>query len=207
MSGGTSLLFRRKQLKQREQRMRKWAAVTDTNSIYKVEKFVDVGTDKASIIAFLKANDRSFFPPLSKRVKLEKYAEKLMKEAVLLIVKEPAAARLLAMLGFYCNAPQYNSAVITYLAVAPAARGKGIGKTLLRECIRYVRQFPGMQSIETRTWAGNHAAVKMYTSLGFKIVDRSFDRGEKEHSLELRLKLNGIHDGPHDGPTAFVEDQ
>ena len=55
---------------------------------------------------------------------------------------------------------------IRLLAVAPAARGKGIGAALTKECIRRARE-SGVATITLHTLDMMPVAMRMYENLGF----------------------------------------
>lgn len=56
---------------------------------------------------------------------------------------------------------------VRLLAVAPAARGKGIGETLMRECIRRARR-SGATTLALNTTDLMRAAMRLYTRMGFR---------------------------------------
>lgn len=53
------------------------------------------------------------------------------------------------------------------LAVAPSAQGRGIGKRLLLDGLRWVRAL-GTQEVAVNTQKGNDAALSLYRRVGFK---------------------------------------
>jgi predicted N-acetyltransferase YhbS len=55
---------------------------------------------------------------------------------------------------------------VRLLAVAPAARGQGIGATLMRECMQRARQ-SGSEAITLHTTEMMRAAMSMYERMGF----------------------------------------
>jgi len=55
---------------------------------------------------------------------------------------------------------------IRLLAVLPAARGRGIGQALVRECIRRAR-FAGATTITLHTTDAMRVAMRMYERMGF----------------------------------------
>jgi ribosomal protein S18 acetylase RimI-like enzyme len=55
---------------------------------------------------------------------------------------------------------------IRLLAVTPAARGRGVGAALMRECVRRARQ-SGEAVLSLHTTQLMQAAVRMYARLGF----------------------------------------
>ena len=71
-----------------------------------------------------------------------------------------------------------NAAAFRLLAVAPAARGKGVGKLLVNECIKKARTGKLGQIIIHSTMA-MQTAWKMYEQLGFvRSADLDFLQGQ-----------------------------
>lgn len=58
-----------------------------------------------------------------------------------------------------------------YVIVSSSIRGKGYGKTLLLEAIRYAKGKLGAKKITLGVFIENESAVKCYEAVGFKIVD------------------------------------
>jgi len=56
---------------------------------------------------------------------------------------------------------------VRLLAVAPAARGKGIGEALMRECIKRARR-SGATTLALHTTDLMRAAMRLYTRMGFR---------------------------------------
>ena len=52
------------------------------------------------------------------------------------------------------------------LAVAPTARGQGVGRALVEECVRRARQ-AGATALGLHTSASLHAAIRPYERMGF----------------------------------------
>lgn len=63
--------------------------------------------------------------------------------------------------------------------VEPEARGGGVGKALLEELIRRVRETYGLEQIHLAVVSDNGPAKKLYTSLGFEIY------GTEPHALKV----------------------
>ena len=78
---------------------------------------------------------------------------------------------------------------VRLLAVAPEARGAGVGAALLRECIRRARD-AGAREIGLHTSGSMQAAIRMYERFGFvRAPDHDFhpDGGELVTAYRLQL--------------------
>jgi len=75
------------------------------------------------------------------------------------------------------------------LAVAPAARGRGVGRALVEECIRRARSV-GAPEIGLHTSRSMKAAIRLYESIGFeRIPQRDFQPPGGERVNGYRLPL------------------
>lgn len=69
--------------------------------------------------------------------------------------------------------PGENKEVIRlgFVIVDSSIRGKGYGKTLINEAIKYAREKLGAKEINLRVFTNNKSAFECYKSMGFKVVD------------------------------------
>ena len=79
---------------------------------------------------------------------------------------------------------------IRLVAVAPEARGRGIAKALVEECIRRARA-QGAGEVGLHTSRSMRAAMAMYANLGFvRAPDRDFQPPDAELVEGYRLRLD-----------------
>lgn len=85
------------------------------------------------------------------------------------------------------------------LAVAPAARGHGVGRALVEECVRRARQ-AGATALGLHSSASLHAAIRLYERMGFvRAPEDDFQPEGAELVMAYRLPLAGAGDlPPHD---------
>lgn len=113
------------------------------------------------IEAFLRAVDESFPVPLSQKQDLGEYARKLSQFATMCAVEENG--EIVAMVAGYTDR---DPAYIAILATLPRVRGKGLGKTLVREFLEKANQ-SGATYLHLYAVESNTPAMKLYESLGF----------------------------------------
>ena len=92
-----------------------------------------------------------------------------------------------ALLGYAEVRAVLDEGTLERIAVAPAARRRGIGEALLARLIREGRGRLAFLTLEVR--AGNAAAIGLYEKLGFREVGRrrNYYREEGEDALLLTL--------------------
>ena len=79
------------------------------------------------------------------------------------------------IIGFVCLVARSKTvAQVRLLLVEPAARGLGLGRRLVRECVRFARQ-AGYKKIKLWTNEGLLAAKRIYESEGFRLIGRETD--------------------------------
>ncbi len=82
------------------------------------------------------------------------------------------------------NALRPNQMELTYIGVAPTARGRGLGKRLLTAFLEASRA-AGYASVALSVETDNPAAIALYTNGGFHIT-KTFQEGHFErHRMEL----------------------
>jgi GNAT superfamily N-acetyltransferase len=119
------------------------------------------------------------------------------------IVAERAGAIVGSVLLYPPAADAYGGLVaeaswpeVRLLAVAPEARGLGVGAALVRECVRRARRM-GARELGLHTSASMRVARAMYARLGFVRAPEHDFRPEGAELVEgYRLPLDGADDAP-----------
>lgn len=65
-----------------------------------------------------------------------------------------------------------HKAFIAGMYVAPAWRGKGVGRLLLEQALAFADAMPGLHQVTLAVTADNGAAVALYQSMGFAVYGR-----------------------------------
>lgn len=73
---------------------------------------------------------------------------------------------LLELLG--TSRPDRHTALVEAVAVLPEWRGRGVGRRMMAEALAEARR-AGRQRVGLYVVEGNHPAVHLYTSLGFRV--------------------------------------
>lgn len=108
--------------------------------------------------------DADFVPPLSLRVNILNYAEKLVESATRF--EAWSAGRLVGLVAVYCNEPDLNLAFITSVSVANEVRGLGVATILLDMALDHVKA-TGYEIVELRVGKLNKKALQLYARAGF----------------------------------------
>ena len=70
-----------------------------------------------------------------------------------------------------------NSYIIRDVFVLPSARGRGIGKQLMVDILKFLQ--PKKLPIQLYVDSTNGVAIKLYTTLGFKLIKKGAAYGDK----------------------------
>jgi ribosomal protein S18 acetylase RimI-like enzyme len=85
------------------------------------------------------------------------------------------------------NIIQPGQVELTYIGVAPEARGQGLGKTMLTAFVDAARS-AGYKSVVLSVETDNPAAIALYTRFGFTIT-KTFSEGRyHRHRMEYGMR-------------------
>lgn len=89
---------------------------------------------------------------------------------------------------------------VRLLAVAPEARGHGVGRALMDECVRRARR-AGAAELGLHTSASMRAAMRMYARMGFvRAPEHDFQPAGAEMVEAYLLRLDQLRSGERGGP-------
>lgn len=114
--------------------------------------------------------DEDFCPPISLRVGIPQYAEKIARDAAVFSAYDKG--RMIAFIAIYCNELDSRVAFMTMVAVANQYRKSGLASSLIETGIRHIRRL-GFNSFRLEVHKTNLNAVAMYKRLGFATVSES----------------------------------
>jgi ribosomal protein S18 acetylase RimI-like enzyme len=144
---------------------------------------MDKSNNKEKLLNFLRKVDHDFNPPLSSKVNLEEYVEKITQQAKL-VIRYTTEREIIGLAVLYCNDLKDLKAYVSLVAVASSQRAKGYAKDMMQEAIDHVRR-AGFDSVGIHT--NNPHAVSLYKNLGFVIIS-----GSDRLYMELDSKKNAL---------------
>ncbi len=119
---------------------------------------------EAQIAGHFSLGDADFNPPLSDRVDIYAYAEKITSKATRF--EAWSGDKLVGLVAAYCNDQQQRVAFITSVSVLKDWMGKGIAANLVQQCIAHAKNL-GMRQISLEVQRDNLAAIGLYKKSGF----------------------------------------
>jgi GNAT superfamily N-acetyltransferase len=143
-------------------------------------KFSTMESDFSDISAHLSHCDDSFVPPLGSRVDINAYTLKIFRKADRFEAWENDV--LIGLLAVYCGRSNWGVAFVTTISVFPEWQGRGVARTLLENCVEFVKT-SGLRAIDLEVAQHNAQAIRFYEKFGFVTVENG---GEKNR---LRLTL------------------
>jgi 2-polyprenyl-3-methyl-5-hydroxy-6-metoxy-1,4-benzoquinol methylase len=126
--------------------------------------------------------DSHFSPPLSSRVNLLEYSDKLFAKAVSFEAWDEGI--LVGMVNAYLNSSETRHGYITNVSILEEYKGKGIASSLLKMCLAYAREHE-YNRITLEVSSENFPAIKLYSKSGFKVTQKCGD------SLMMEYEITG----------------
>lgn len=149
------------------------------------------------LTSFLNDIDEDFIPPMSKKISIPDYAQRLKDKAELLIAL--SGDQVVGLVGFYCNDPARKNGYLSILGVKKEFRQSGIGTKLLQTAIDTIRG-TGIEKILLETVVAELKAP-FYAKHGFEITERIAKTNENEEKVKMTMWLGNIDRGFNLNPT------
>lgn len=154
--------------------------------IVKIKYKIKTATTK-EIFSHLKKCDKDFSPPLSERVNIKEYSEKIFKKSVTFEAWKEEL--LIGLVATYFNDNYENFAFVTNVSVLRDFMGLGIASELLNKCIEYAIK-ESFSEIRLFVGKDNNQAIGLYQKFGFTID--GFDAGFLKMKIEQPFKYHRI---------------
>lgn len=119
--------------------------------------------DASTLLAHLRAADTSFAPPLSTRIDLAAYADKLAAHARRVEAWQDDV--LVGLIAMYAN-DAAQGGFITNVSVLPGHQGQGIAGKLLTRTLALAAELD-LPRLRLEVYADNMAALALYRRHGF----------------------------------------
>ena len=122
--------------------------------------------------------DLQFIPPLSDKVDIESYSNKIYDKAI--TFEAWSQNKLIGVIAAYFNYEE-QFGFITNVSVDPKWTGKGIAAELLKNCLEYTVNSK-FKTVSLEVNKNNGKAIGLYTKFGFE------KESQKEDSLTMKWK-------------------
>jgi len=85
-------------------------------------------------------------------------------------VVAPSGEPVATATAFFSDKRKWMKSVLHWVAVKPEFQGKGLGRAIVQKALNAIVEFEPKRDIYLFTQTWSHKAVKLYLSLGFKMV-------------------------------------
>lgn len=120
---------------------------------------------------FIDQLDHDFDPPLSSRIQIDAYAQRLADNAEVLVAEDEEHGAPIGVCAFYCNDALTLEGYITYLGVIPRARHLKIGQQLVEQSLA-IAWSHSMRSVALHTTPHDPRLQRFYERSGFAVDSR-----------------------------------
>lgn len=127
-------------------------------------EYLSNNASEAEIAEHLSRCDADFVPPLSGRVEISDYAQKIASKATRF--EAWSGGTLVGLVAAYCNDQEKRVAYITSVSVLKEWMSKGIAARLMSRCIEHAKA-SGMRQVSLEVASDNAPAIRLYEKSGF----------------------------------------
>jgi len=136
------------------------------------------------IYNFLKELDCDFVPPLTSRVILSDYVEKICRLAICVIVREQN--KIVGLSAIYCNDQINRRAFLTSFAVKKHLRRKGVATKLFNESLKVARS-KNMSHFSWEVNSKNKKAMLFYENIAKGAISKKINNSDERILMSLEL--------------------
>ncbi|WP_165043362.1 GNAT family N-acetyltransferase [Dysgonomonas sp. ZJ709] len=122
----------------------------------------------SELAAYYRLLDKSFEPPLSSYVDIDAYADKLVNNAYVAILKNKE--EFIGLFAVYINDQERKTAYLSSFAIMNKYKGLGYSGYLINEMTK-VAKLSGMHRIQLEVKSSYTRAINFYQKHGFKRSD------------------------------------
>ena len=134
----------------------------------------------AEIYAVMLCCKDDMFDNAISKDKLYELASKYEKNGIFILAKEHG--NITGYAAIYCNDKDGRTAFLSTIVIRKAYQGKGIGRSLIEEAVKYSKQSE-MKKLRLQVSAKNEKAIRFYKKIGFSII--STDVATNSHYMEF----------------------
>lgn len=134
--------------------------------------------EKQELYVFLKEVEKDFITPLSAKVNLVDYTEKVFVLSEILCLKDKN--KIVGCIIFYCNNLKEKFAYISLLVIRNEYRGRGYSTLLLKKVILFLKK-RDIKMVQVHT--ESMIACKLYEKIGFRCIEEKYGRKKLELGL------------------------
>ncbi len=106
--------------------------------------------------------------PLSDRINVFEYSQKLLERANIVYARTPE--KIIGLVAIYANDQIHNISHIPFVSISQEYQHKGIGRLLMQQAIDFAQR-SDMKKIWLYVHVSNIRAHRFYESLGFASID------------------------------------
>ena len=141
--------------------------------------------DADRLLSLLESCDGEFDPPLSARVDLSEYVQKLLRSAIVIVAR--IHGEIAGFAAFYANDPSHKISFLSLILIDQQFRRYGLGRTLMEQWIKHCRQ-QRFRELHLEANAADTRLVEWYGQQGFKTVGHYARQGS--HAVQMVLSLS-----------------
>lgn len=147
---------------------------------YIIKQLTSENEQKREVVDFLKLVDREFAVPLTQKVNLDIYVEKLFKTGYIFAII--VNRKIEGIICGYANDMENKTAFESAFVVTPSLRGSGAAVELYKRQLQHCKK-KGMKELKFTTNRKNVAAIRFYQKVGAQIVEEQCTDAEIAYSV------------------------